>query len=39
MQVLQKKAGKWLIASFQNTNAVPESLIYVFGGTDVPSLQ
>jgi uncharacterized protein (TIGR02246 family) len=24
MQVLQKKADKWLIASFQNTNAVPE---------------
>ena len=23
-QVLQKQAGKWLIASFQNTNAVPE---------------
>jgi uncharacterized protein (TIGR02246 family) len=24
VQVLQQKAGKWLIASFQNTNAVPE---------------
>jgi uncharacterized protein (TIGR02246 family) len=23
-QVLQKRAGKWLIASFQNTNALPE---------------
>jgi len=23
-QVLQKRAGKWLIASFQNTNAIPE---------------
>jgi uncharacterized protein (TIGR02246 family) len=23
-QVLQKKAGKWLIASFQNTNGLPE---------------
>jgi hypothetical protein len=24
MQVLQKQAGKWLIAAFQNTNALPE---------------
>lgn len=24
LQVLQKKAGKWLIASFQNTNSIPE---------------
>jgi uncharacterized protein (TIGR02246 family) len=24
VQVLQQKAGKWLIASFQNTNALPE---------------
>jgi len=24
MQVLKKSAGKWLIASFQNTNSVPE---------------
>jgi uncharacterized protein (TIGR02246 family) len=24
IQVLQKKAGHWLISSFQNTNAVPE---------------
>jgi uncharacterized protein (TIGR02246 family) len=24
-QVLQKQAGKWLIASFQNTNAIPET--------------
>lgn len=24
LQVLQKQAGQWLIASFQNTNAVPE---------------
>jgi hypothetical protein len=23
-QVLQKKAGKWLIAAFQNTNSMPE---------------
>jgi uncharacterized protein (TIGR02246 family) len=23
-QILQKKAGKWLIAGFQNTNSVPE---------------
>ncbi|PZR74009.1 MAG: DUF4440 domain-containing protein [Chthoniobacterales bacterium] len=23
-QVLQKRAGKWLIAAFQNTNAIPE---------------
>lgn len=24
IQVLQKQAGKWLIASFQNTNSIPE---------------
>jgi uncharacterized protein (TIGR02246 family) len=24
IQVLQKQAGKWLIASFQNTNGIPE---------------
>ena len=24
LQVLQKQAGRWLIASFQNTNSVPE---------------
>jgi hypothetical protein len=23
-QLLQKKAGKWLIAAFQNTNSIPE---------------
>ncbi len=24
LQVLQKQSGKWLIASFQNTNSIPE---------------
>ena len=24
IQILQKQAGKWLIASFQNTNSIPE---------------
>jgi uncharacterized protein (TIGR02246 family) len=24
MQILRKQAGKWLIASFQNTNSIPE---------------
>jgi uncharacterized protein (TIGR02246 family) len=38
MQVLQKKAGKWLIASFQNTNAVPERAFPTgFGGDRQPN--
>jgi uncharacterized protein (TIGR02246 family) len=33
IQVLQKKAGHWLIQSFQNTNGVPERAFPV-GGTE-----
>ena len=36
MQVLQKGAGKWLIASFQNTNAVPERPFPTGPGVDQP---
>jgi len=36
MQVLQKRAGRWLIASFQNTNAVPERPFPTGPGVDQP---
>jgi uncharacterized protein (TIGR02246 family) len=36
-QVLQKQAGKWLIAGFQNTNAIPEQAFPRTGGAPAGS--